>query len=195
MAGIVSKARDIANSPATITTKATKAREGKLDQFENAGAQGQQKRGNFCRDAGMINAVNAATHSFNCKHSIREVSHAAITPAMKVHSELGAGLLESAYATCLQFELRRAGYESVAQLPLPVIDCGVKLDVGYRLDLLVEICVVVDVKSVDAIAPLHHAQIITYLRLSGKSVGLLINFNVVQLKNGIKRFVSGFDWK
>jgi GxxExxY protein len=114
---------------------------------------------------------------------------------MKVHSELGAGLLESAYAACLQFELRRAGYNSVAQLGLPVVYCGVKLDVGYRIDLLVENLVVVEIKSVDAVSPVHYAQIITYLKLSGKSVGLLINFNVVHLKDGIKRFVNGTGWK
>ena len=129
------------------------------------------------------------------RHTVQDISHAVITAAMKVHSELGAGLLESTYAACLQFELRGAGYNSVAQLGLPVVYCGVKLDVGYRIDLLVENRVVIEIKSVDAISPVHHAQIITYLKLSGKSVGLLINFNVVHLKDGIKRFVNGSDWK
>jgi GxxExxY protein len=99
------------------------------------------------------------------------------------------------YGACLQFELKRAGHESIAQLALPVVYCGVKLDVGYRIDLLVDDRVIVEIKSVDAISPIHHAQIITYLKLSGKSVGLLINFNVVHLKDGIKRFVNGTDWK
>ena len=128
-------------------------------------------------------------------HTAQEVIHAIIGAAMKVHSELGAGLLESAYTTCLQFELRNAGFESIAQLALPLVYSGVKLDVGYRIDLLVENLVVVEVKSVDAISPIHHAQIITYLKLSGKSLGLLINFNVVHLKDGIKRFVNGNGWK
>jgi len=93
---------------------------------------------------------------------------------MKVHSELGPGLLESAYTACLQFQLREAGFECVAQLALPVVYRGVKLDAGYRIDLLVENLVLVEIKSVDAISPVHHAQVITYLKLSGKSLGLLI---------------------
>jgi GxxExxY protein len=131
----------------------------------------------------------------NRRANAQEVSRGVITAAMRVHSELGAGLLESAYTACLQFELRRAGFNSIAQLALPVIYSGVKLDVGYRIDLLVEDLVVVEVKSVDGISPVHHAQMITYLKLSGKSLGLLINFNVVHLKDGIKRFVNGTGWK
>ena len=114
---------------------------------------------------------------------------------MKVHSELGPGLLESAYTACLQFELRDAGFECLTQLPLPVVYRGVKLDVGYRIDLLVENLVVVEIKSVEAISPVHYAQVITYLKLSGKSLGLPMNFNVVHLKDGIKRFVNGDGWK
>ena len=94
--------------------------------------------------------------------------------AMKVHSELGPGLLESAYTACLQFQLREAGFECVTQIALPVVYRGVKLDAGYRIDLLVEDLVLVEIKSVDAISPVHHAQVITYLKLSGKSLGLLI---------------------
>jgi len=125
----------------------------------------------------------------------QEVSHAVITAAMKVHTELGAGLLESAYKTCLAFELRRSGLTCATEVPVPVVYCGIKVDAGYRLDLLVENMVVVEIKSVDAICPIHHAQLITYLKLSGKSLGLLINFNVVHLKEGIKRFVNGTGWK
>lgn len=125
----------------------------------------------------------------------QEVSHAVITSAMKVHTEIGAGLLESTYTACLQYELRVAGYDSAAQVGLPVVYRGVKLELGYRIDLLVENLVVVELKSVDAISPVHHAQIISYLKLSGKSIGLLINFNVVHLKTGIKRFVNGTDWQ
>jgi GxxExxY protein len=123
------------------------------------------------------------------------VSHAIITAAMRVHSELGPGLLESAYQACLQDELSRAGVRSLIQVGLPVVYRGVKLDLGYRMDLLVEDLVVVEIKSVEGISPVHQAQVISYLKLSGKSIGLLINFNVVHLKDGIKRFVNGSGWK
>ena len=95
----------------------------------------------------------------------------------------------------MQHELRKAGFQSLAQVGLPVFYDGVKLDLGYRIDLLVENLVIVELKSVDGSAPIHQAQIISYLKLSGKSLGLLINFNVVHLKDGIKRFVNGTDWK
>ncbi len=120
----------------------------------------------------------------------QQVSHAVITAAMTVHTELGPGLLESTYTACLQYELKRAGFRSAAQLGLPVVYRGVKLDLGYRMDL-----VVVEIKSVDGISPVHQAQILSYLKLSGKSIGLLINFNVVHLRDGIKRFVNGTGWK
>lgn len=127
--------------------------------------------------------------------SAQEVSHAIITAAMRVHSELGAGLLESAYQACLQHELHEAGFGSAGQVGLPVVYRGVKLELGYRMDLLVEDLVIVEIKSVDAISPVHQAQVISYLKLSGKSIGLLMNFNVVHLKDGIKRFVNGTGWK
>jgi len=127
--------------------------------------------------------------------SPERVSHAVITAAMRVHTELGPGLLESTYAACLQFELAEAGFASRREVGLPVIYKGVKLDLGYRIDLLVRELVIVEIKSVDAIAPIHHAQMISYLKLTGKSLGLLINFNVVHLKDGIKRFVNGAGWK
>jgi|SRR5579872_37209 len=123
------------------------------------------------------------------------VSKAIITAAMRVHTELGAGLLESAYTACLRYELTSDGYASSAQVGLPVVYRGVKLDLGYRMDLLVENLVIVEIKSVDEVSPVHHAQLISYLKLSGKSAGLLINFNVVHLKDGIKRFVNGNDWR
>ena len=127
--------------------------------------------------------------------SSQEVSHAIITAAMKVHTELGPGLLESTYQACLQFELREAGVRSDAQVGLPVVYRGTKLELGYRIDLLVEDLVVVEIKSVEGISPVHQAQVISYLKLSGKSIGPLINFNVVHLKDGIKRFVNGTGWK
>ena len=127
------------------------------------------------------------------RNNAQEISHAVITAAMRVHSQLGPGLLES--ASCLQHELRKAGLRSDVQVGLPVVYEGVKLDLGYRIDLLVEDIVIVELKSVDAIAPVHQAQIISYLKLSGRSLGLLINFNVAHLKDGIKRFVNGTGWK
>jgi GxxExxY protein len=127
--------------------------------------------------------------------SAQEVSRAIITAAMKVHTELGPGLLESAYQACLHYELRQAGVRSDVQVGLPVVYRGAKLDLGYRIDLLVEDLVIVEIKSVDGISPVHQAQVISYLKLSGKSIGLLINFNVVHLKNGIKRFVNGTAWQ
>jgi len=114
---------------------------------------------------------------------------------MRVHSELGAGLLESAYQVCLHHELQEAGFRSACQVGLPVVYRGVKLEIGYRMDLVVEDLVIVEIKSVDAISPVHQAQVISYLKLSGKSIGLLINFNVVRLKDGIKRFVNGTGWR
>jgi GxxExxY protein len=124
-----------------------------------------------------------------------QVSHATITAAMKVHTELGPGLLESTYQACLQHELAGMGYRADAQVALPVVYHGTKLEVGYRIDLLVAELVVVELKSIDAIAPIHQAQILSYLKLSGKSIGLLINFNVVHLRDGIQRFVNGTNWQ
>jgi GxxExxY protein len=129
------------------------------------------------------------------RNTVQEISHAVITAAIRVHSELGPGLLESTYTACLQHELKKAGLRSDAQVGLPVVYDGVKLDLGYRIDLLVEDLVIVELKSVDAIAPVHQAQVISYLKLSGRSLGLLINFNVAHLKDGIKRFVNGTGWK
>jgi len=128
------------------------------------------------------------------KLSAQQVSHAIITAAMRVHSELGPGLLESTYTACLQYELMQAGFRSASQVGLPVVYRGVRLELGYRIDLLVENLVVVEIKSVDAVSPVHQAQLLSYLKLSGKSLGLLINFNVVHLKDGIRRFVNGTGW-
>lgn len=125
----------------------------------------------------------------------QQVSHAVITAAMRVHTELGPGLLESTYSACLQYELARADVQSATQVGLPVVYRGVKLELGYRMDLLAENLVVVEIKSVEGISPVHQAQILSYLKLSGKSIGLLINFNVVHLKDGIRRFVNGTGWK
>lgn len=123
--------------------------------------------------------------------TINEVSGQVIDAAMKVHTALGPGLLESAYEGCLLHELRKRGLRAAKQVELPVVYDGVQIDVGYRIDLLVEDLVIVELKAVEALAPIHEAQLITYLKLSGKKVGLLINFNVLHLKDGIKRRVMG----
>jgi GxxExxY protein len=114
---------------------------------------------------------------------------------MKVHSLLGPGLLESAYQACLAHELRTRGLEVATEVPLPVVYEGHKLEVGYRIDLIVEHRVVVEVKSVEALHPIHQAQLLSYMRLSGIGVGLLINFNVLHLRDGIKRMVDGHAWE
>ena len=128
-------------------------------------------------------------------YTANEISHAIITAAMRVHTALGPGLLESTYTVCLQHELRKAGLRAETQVPPPVVYDGVKLDLGYRIDMLVESVVIIELKSVEAFSPVHQAQLISYLKLSGKSLGLLINFNVVHLKDGIQRFVNGTGWK
>lgn len=126
-----------------------------------------------------------------------EVTGKVIDAAMKVHSALGPGLLESAYEGCLLFELHRRDLKVRSQVELPVVYESVRINVGYRIDLLVEETVVVELKSIEALTPLHEAQLITYLKLSDKPVGLLINFNTTHLKDGIQRkinhrkFVSG----
>jgi len=119
-----------------------------------------------------------------------ELSRIILDAAFRVHSALGPGLLENAYEACLAYELQSAGLKVQTQLPLPLVYREVKLEVGYRLDILVEDLVVIEVKAVDALAPIHHAQVLCYLKLSGKKLGLLINFNEVSLKHGIKRVVN-----
>lgn len=110
--------------------------------------------------------------------------------AFKVHTELGPGLLESAYEECLYYELKQTGFLVDKQKALQLIYYEVKLDAGYRIDLLVENAVVVEVKAVEALNDVHTAQVLTYLKLSGCKVGLLLNFNVASLKNGIKRLIK-----
>jgi len=127
--------------------------------------------------------------------SVNRITQAVIAAAMKVHSALGPGLLESAYEACMVHELRKAGFKVFSQVGLPLEYDGVKLDVGYRIDLLVEDRVIVELKCAERILPVHEAQLISHLRLSGKRVGLLINFHVRSLKDGIRRFVEGSDWR
>ncbi|MFP5447902.1 MAG: GxxExxY protein [Alphaproteobacteria bacterium] len=120
---------------------------------------------------------------------IEAVGRQVIDAGLKVHRILGPGLLESAYETCLAFELESRGLDIVRQSPLPVVYEGRRLDAGYRLDLLIEDCVIVEVKAVEALSRLHEAQIITYLRLSQLRLGYLMNFNVPMFRQGVRRFV------
>ena len=123
------------------------------------------------------------------KADLNRITDAVIGAAIAVHRELGPGLLESAYEACLAHELHGRGVAVSRQKELPVVYKGEKLDCGYRLDLLVEEKVVVEVKAVDALLPIHTAQLLSYLKLSGCRLGLLINFNERLLKHGIKRVV------
>ena len=109
--------------------------------------------------------------------------------AIAVHRHLGPGLLESAYEECLSCELRQAGVEHRRQVPLPVVYKDVRLDCGYRIDIVVRQQLIIEIKATERIVPIHEAQILTYLRLSGYKVGLLLNFNSVVLKDGLRRFV------
>jgi len=109
--------------------------------------------------------------------------------SFKIHSALGPGLLESAYEECLYYELVNLGFKVGKQKPMPLVYEKVKLDAGYRVDLMVEDLIVIEIKSVESLSDVHMAQILTYLKLSGCKLGLLINFNVYHLKDGIKRVV------
>ena len=124
---------------------------------------------------------------------LNHITEKIIGAAVKVHRALGPGLLESAYEACLAFELAEAGLSVEQQKPLPLIYRDVKLDCGYRLDLLVDGKVIVEVKAIEKFAPIHQAQLLSYLKLSDCRVGLLINFNVMFLKEGgIRRVVNNF---
>jgi len=115
-----------------------------------------------------------------------------IGAAIEVHKKLGPGLLEPAYEVCMAFELRQLGYKIEQQKPLPGVYKDVKLECGYRLDLVVDDAVIVEIKAVQQLAPINEAQLLSYLRLSGMKVGLLINFHVRVLKNGPERIVNEF---
>jgi GxxExxY protein len=120
---------------------------------------------------------------------INKITEKIIGCAIEVHKFLGPGLLESAYEDCLVFELQAAGLSIQKQKPVPVVYKEIKLDCGYRIDILVENQVVIEIKAVDAFNPVHTAQILTYMKFSHMKLGLLINFNVTMLKLGLKRFI------
>jgi GxxExxY protein len=121
---------------------------------------------------------------------LNEISGRVITCALKVHTAIGPGVLESVYQTCLLHELQKAGLSVHAQVALPVEYDRLRLDSGYRLDLLVANAVIVELKCVETLLPIHKAQLLTYLRLANKPLGLLLNFNVVHLREGIKRVLN-----
>jgi GxxExxY protein len=128
----------------------------------------------------------------NEKDRLDQITRRIIGAAIEVHKTVGPGLLESAYQACLAFELRAAGLKVEEQLPLPVVYKNIRLDCGHRIDLLVEGEIVVEIKAIETLAPIHEAQLISYLRLAGKRAGLLINFHVRVLKEGLKRIVNEF---
>ena len=123
--------------------------------------------------------------------SENEISRIVYEAGYMVHKALGPGLLESAYEECLFYELSQAGLLVEKQKPMPLIYKEVKLDIGYRLDLLIEKKFVIEIKSIESLNDIHMAQILTYLRLSGCKLGMLINFNTSQFKNGVKRVING----
>jgi GxxExxY protein len=126
---------------------------------------------------------------------INRVTGQIIAAAMRVYMALGPGLLESAYRACLVHELRNQGLTVASEVGLPVFYDGEKIDLGYRIDLIVAGSVIVEIKCVEAINPVHKSQLLSYMRLSGRQVGLLINFHVERLRDGIKRMVDGYGWQ
>ncbi len=123
---------------------------------------------------------------------INDITSIIIEKAIKVHKDLGPGLLESAYKECLVYELLPSGLKIEKEKPLPLVYNDVKLECGYRGDIMVENKVVVEIKAVDALADIHTAQVLTYLKLGNCKIGLLINFNVTLLKDGIKRCINKY---
>ncbi|MDQ6996146.1 MAG: GxxExxY protein [Mariprofundus sp.] len=130
-----------------------------------------------------------AEESQNQLQVLNQMSGKIIDAAMAVHTALGPGLLESVYEICLCYELNKRGLHTQTQVQLPVCYDSLKIDAGYRLDLLVENSIIVELKAVEKLLPIHQAQLLTYLKLSDKFIGLLINFNSVHLRDGIKRMV------
>jgi GxxExxY protein len=119
-----------------------------------------------------------------------ELTEKVISGALKVHSAIGPGVLEKVYRTCLQHELKKAGLKVDSEVMLPILYDGIRMDSGCRIDLLVESLLIVELKCVESIEPIHKAQLLTYLRLANKPLGRLLNFNVVHLRDGIKRVLN-----
>jgi GxxExxY protein len=126
------------------------------------------------------------------RDELNEISGKVIDAAIKVHSALGPGMLEGAYEICLVHELVRSGFRIESQVTLPIVYEGIKLDAGYRIDLIVEDSVICELKAIERLMPVHEAQLLSYLRMSDRRLGLLINFNVRLLRDGVRRVVNNF---
>ena len=122
-----------------------------------------------------------------------QIAKQIVDAAYRVHSKMGPGLLESAYEACMAHELTKRGFKVERQKPRPVLYDDLEIEVGYRLDILVDDKVIIELKAVEQLAPIHQAQLMTYLRLSGKTLGFLINFNVPLIKQGIRRIANNFQ--
>ena len=138
-----------------------------------------------------VNSVFTAENAEGAEKRENQISGIILDAAIAVHTALGPGLLESAYQACLAYELTSRGLRVQTQVPLPITYRGVCVDVAYRIDLIVEDLVVIEIKAVERLAPIHEAQLLSYLKLSGKRLGLLINFHVLRLKDGYKRIANG----
>jgi len=123
---------------------------------------------------------------------LNEISGKIIERSIKVHKALGPGMLEGAYEVCLMHELIKNGFKAESQVKLPIIYDGIRLDAGYRIDLLVEKSVIVELKAIEHLLPVHEAQLLSYLRMSNLKLGLLINFNQKLLRDGVRRVVNNF---
>ncbi len=126
---------------------------------------------------------------------IEEIAAIVVDSAIKVHRALGPGLLESAYQKCLTYELRKRGLQVDCEVTLPIVYDGQQIDAGYRVDMLVEDCIIVENKAVDQVLPIHQAQLLTYLKLRDCRLGFMLNWNVRLMKDGIKRMVNNYDYK
>jgi GxxExxY protein len=135
---------------------------------------------------------NTGNRQVNGFMHIDEVTGRVVSAAIRVHSRIGPGLLESSYEACLRYELTKCGLRVASQVPVPLIYDEVKLDIGYRIDLLVENEVVIEIKALESIMPVHEAQLLSHMRLSGRRVGFLMNFHVKMMRDGIKRMVDQF---
>lgn len=140
----------------------------------------------------LFNSANSASQREKYFMEINDITSIIIEESIKIHTDLGPGLFESVYEEILYYRLAKRGINVQKQIAIPVYYEEVKMDVGFRADLIVENKVVVEIKSIEAVAPVHHKQLLTYLKLTGLKVGLLINFNEALLKDGIKRIVNNY---
>jgi GxxExxY protein len=148
------------------------------------------RHGHNCFTAEAQRRRGAENFAEDDVRDLNELSGTIVDAAIRVHSALGPGLLESAYETCLAYELRERGLTVRTQVALPVVYKTITMDVAYRIDLLVEECLIVEIKTVPKLLPIHEAQLLTYLRLIGHRIGLLLNFHVPLMREGIKRMVN-----